>query len=107
MTWIFRLVGLIFMMVGFTLLMGPLVALGDIVPFIGNILGAGAALVGAVLTAVVGPTVMAVAWLWYRPLVAVGIIGAGIAVAFALKRWGPRRKPKAPASPASAAAQPV
>lgn len=104
MTWIFRLVGLIFMMVGFTLLMGPLVALGDIVPFIGSLLGAGALLVGMVLTAVVGPTVMAIAWLWYRPLVGIGMIAAGIAVAFALKRWGPRRKPKVPMPPAAAPA---
>jgi hypothetical protein len=101
LTWILRLVGLLFM-VGFTLLMGPLVALGDIVPFIGNVLGAGALLVGMVLTAIVGPTVMAIAWLWYRPLVGIGMIAAGIAVAFALKRWGPRRKPKAAAAPAAA-----
>lgn len=104
MTWIFRLVGLIFMMVGFTLLMGPLVALGDIVPFIGSLLGAGTMLVGMVLTAIVGPTVMAIAWLWYRPLVGIGMIAAGLAVAFALKQWGPRRKPKVPAATAAAPA---
>ena len=104
LTWIFRLVGLLFMMVGFTLLLGPLVALGDIVPFIGSVLGAGAMLIGMVLTAVVGPTVMAIAWLWYRPLVGIGMIAAGIAVAFALKQWGPRRKPKTPAAAAMPAA---
>jgi hypothetical protein len=102
LTWIFRFVGLIFMMLGFTMLLGPLVALGDIVPFIGNVLGAGALLVGMVLTAVIGPTVMAIAWLWYRPVVGVSMIAIGIAAAFALKQWGPRRKPKAPVAAAAA-----
>jgi len=107
MTWIFRAVGLLFMMVGFTLLMGPLVALGDIVPFIGSLLGAGAMLIGMVLTAIVGPTVMAIAWLWYRPLVGIGMIAFGLAVAFALRQWGPRRKARSmpqtmPGQPATA-----
>lgn len=98
LTWILRLVGLVFMLVGFTMLLGPLVALGDVVPFIGNVLGAGALLVGMVLTALVGPTVMAIAWLWYRPIVGIGMIAAGIAIAFAIKQWGPRRKQQADAS---------
>ncbi len=104
LTWILRAVGLVVMMIGFTLLAGPLVALGDVVPFIGSIMGAGAMFIALLVTALVGPTVMAIAWLWYRPLVGIAMIAAGIAAAFAIKQWGPRRKRPVPAGQAPAAA---
>jgi hypothetical protein len=101
-TWILRGVGLLVMVIGFTMLAGPIVALGDIVPFIGNILGLGALFLGLLLTAVVGPTVIAVAWFWYRPLVSVVVIALGLGAAFIVKRYAPARKPKVTAAPAAA-----
>jgi hypothetical protein len=56
------------------------------------------------LTAVVGPTVIAVAWFWYRPLVSVAVIALGLGAAFLVKRYAPARKPKGAAAPAAAAA---
>ncbi len=104
LTWILRVVGMFAMLIGFTLLASPIVALGDIVPFIGNLLGVGALFLGLVMTAVVGPTVIAIAWFWYRPMLSVGIIAVGIAVAFLVRRYAPQRKPRAAASPSAASA---
>lgn len=91
LTWIIRLVGVIVMFVGLALVLRPLVVVADVVPFIGNILGAGAALVAAVITAVVAPLVIAIAWLWYRPLVSIIAIAIGLAVAFGLRTLAARK----------------
>ena len=91
LTWIFRLVGVIVMFIGLTLVLRPLVVVADVVPFIGNMLGAGAALVSAVVTAVVAPLVIAIAWLWYRPLVSIIAIVIGLGVAFGLRALAKRK----------------
>ena len=91
LTWIVRLVGVVVMFIGLTLILRPLVVVADVVPFIGNILGAGAALVAGVVTAVVAPLVIAIAWLWYRPLVSIVAIVIGIGVAFGLRALAKRK----------------
>lgn len=91
LTWIVRLVGVVVMFVGLTLVLRPLVVVADVVPFIGNILGAGAALVAAVVTAVVAPLVIAIAWLWYRPVVSIVAIAIGLAAAFGLRMLAARK----------------
>ena len=48
------------------MILNPLVVVADVVPFIGNVLSAGAGVVSLALTAVVAPVVIAIAWLWYR-----------------------------------------
>jgi hypothetical protein len=91
LTWIVRLVGVVVMFIGLTLILRPLVVVADVVPFVGNILGAGAALVAAVVTAVVAPLVIAIAWLWYRPLVSIVAIVIGLGVAFGLRALAKRK----------------
>jgi hypothetical protein len=90
-TWIVRLIGAVLIFIGFSLILRPLVVVADVVPLIGNILGAGAGLVSLLLTAIVVPLVVAIAWFWYRPLVSVGVIAAGVVVAFGLKMLAGRR----------------
>ncbi|MEW6453624.1 MAG: TMEM43 family protein [Pseudomonadota bacterium] len=91
LTWIIRLVGVVVMFIGLLLVLRPLVVVADVVPFIGNILGAGAGLVAAVVTAVVAPLVIAIAWLWYRPLVSIIAIAIGLGVAFGLRTLAARK----------------
>ena len=64
----------------------PLVVVADVVPFIGNILSAGAGIVSLVLTAIVAPVVIAVAWFFYRPLVSAVVLAVGLALAYGFKR---------------------
>jgi hypothetical protein len=81
LTWILRAVGIVAMLIGFALLCSPLVALGDLIPIVGSILGAGAVFVAIFLTALLAPLVIASAWLWYRPLIALGVMGVGVGIA--------------------------
>jgi flagellar biogenesis protein FliO len=90
-TWILRLAGVIAMFIGFLLILNPLVVVADVVPFIGSILSAGAGIVSLVLTAIVAPVVIAVAWFFYRPLVSVVVLAIGLALAYGFKRWASQR----------------
>ena len=91
MTWLLRLAGVFAMFLGFMLILNPLVVVADVVPFIGNILSAGAGIVSLVLTAIVAPVVIAVAWFWYRPLVSAVVLAIGLALAYGFKRWASQR----------------
>ena len=101
LTWILRFAGVFAMFIGFMMVLAPLVVVADVVPFIGNILSAGSAIVSLVLTAIVAPVVIAVAWFWYRPLVSVVVLAIGLALAYGFKRWASQR------AAARKAAQPV
>ena len=91
LTWLLRLAGVFAMFLGFMLILNPLVIVADVVPFIGNILSAGAGIVSLVLTAIIAPLVIAVAWFWYRPLVSVVVLAIGLALAYGFKRWASQR----------------
>ena len=88
LTWLMRLGGVLAMFFGFFLILNPLVVIGDVVPFIGSILGAGAGLVSLVLTAVLAPLIIALAWLWYRPLVSIVVLAVGFGVAYFFRAPG-------------------
>jgi hypothetical protein len=108
-TWIIRIVGAVMMFVGFQLIFAPLVVVADVVPMIGNVLGAGASLVSFIATAVLAPLVIAIAWLWYRPLVSIIVLAVGGALAFGGFWLRGRHKAAAPRGapePAAAATAP-
>ena len=86
LTWLLRGAGCVLMFFGFCLILGPLGVLGDLIPIIGDVVRAGAGLVGFLFTVVMAPLIIAVAWLWYRPLVAVGVVVVGALFA-ALAIW--------------------
>ncbi len=86
LTWILRAAGALVMFIGFSMILRPMVVLADVVPFLGGIVGFGTGLVGMLLTAVLAPVVIAVAWFWYRPVVAVAVLAAGAAVVLGLGR---------------------
>lgn len=79
MTWILRLVGFILMLVGFSLLFRPLSVLADVVPFIGNIVEVGTGFVAFLLSLPLSLLVIAVAWIFYRPLIGVPLVIVAIA----------------------------
>jgi Transmembrane protein 43 len=79
MTWILRLVGFILMLVGFSLLFRPLSVLADVVPMIGNIVGAGTGFIAFLLSLPLSLLVISVAWIFYRPLIGIPLVVAAIA----------------------------
>jgi Transmembrane protein 43 len=91
-TWIIRALGALVMFLGFRMILSPLVVVADVIPLIGNILGAGASLVSLIVTAVIAPLVIALGWLWYRPVVSVAVLAVGAGVAYGLWKLIGRRK---------------
>lgn len=98
MTWILRAVGAFAMYLGFTMVLRPLVVLGDVVPVIGSLVGYGTGLAAAIVTAVLAPAIIALAWLWYRPVVSIIVAAMGLALAWLLRQRG--RAARAPAATA-------
>lgn len=99
-TWIWRAVGTLVMLVGTALILSPLGVLADVVPMIGSIVGAGTFAAAIILTTVLAPAVVAIAWLWYRPIVSLVVIGIGLILAFGFRMLAARRTARMQAKPA-------
>jgi hypothetical protein len=85
-TWVLRAIGAIMMLAGFCLLLWPLAALGSLLPFVGEVIGDGIFVLGVLLTLIVAPLVIAIAWVVVRPLVGSLVLLIGIAAGFGLLR---------------------
>lgn len=80
LTWLLRGLGLVAFFAGFYLILRPLSVLGDVVPLIGSILNAGVALLAFCLSLICGLLVIALAWIYYRPLLGAALLLATAAV---------------------------
>lgn len=100
LTWILRAVGLLVLGLAFALVLAPVGVLADVIPFFGSIVRFGTNFIALALTILVGGTVIAVAWVLYRPLVALAIIAIAVAAAFLVLRL---RRKAAAAAPQPAA----
>ena len=76
--WVFRLIGIICVIVGLRLIFGPLSVIADVIPILGTIVGAGAGVVAFLLGLAWSLIVIAVAWVRFRPLVAGGLIAVAV-----------------------------
>ena len=105
LTWILRAVGCVLMFVGFSMIMGPLGVLADVLPILGDIVRAGTGLVALLCTVAIAPLVIAIAWLFYRPLLSVGILVVGAGLTYGVIWLAKQRKAaKAAALPKAAPA---
>lgn len=71
MTWILRLIGFFIMMLGLSMILKPLVVLGDVVPFIGTVVGVGTGIISFLVALVLSLVTIAIAWVTFRPVLAV------------------------------------
>jgi hypothetical protein len=81
MAWLLRVVGFVMMFVGFGALFRPLRVLADVLPIAGRIVGAGTGFVAFILAATGSVIIIAMAWLWYRPLLGITLLvlaGGGV-----------------------------
>ncbi len=90
LTWILRGVGLLMMFIGFTLIMGPLTTLANVLPFLGFLVGGVTSVVAGALTLILGSIVIAIAWFSARPMLSFGIIVVGVVIAIAISKFGKR-----------------
>jgi hypothetical protein len=82
LTWILRAVGLIFMFAGFAASLKVLSVSGDVIPFVGTIIGFGTGLFSFIATLCLGSLMIALGWFAARPLLSIVIIlGAALIVA--------------------------
>ncbi|RST87835.1 hypothetical protein EJC49_03680 [Aquibium carbonis] len=88
LTWALRIGGLLLLMFGFSLIMGPIAVVADVIPVLGRIARLGTGVIAFVLAVLVGGMTIAVAWFWYRPLLAIGIVVAALAIAYGISRMG-------------------
>jgi uncharacterized membrane protein len=75
--------------------------LADVVPLFGSLVGAGTGLIGLMLTAILAPLTIAIAWFAYRPVVGAIVLALGIAAAVGVGWMVKNRKRKPASAPAA------
>ena len=103
-TWILRLVGLFLVMGGLKSMFSILPAIFKVLPFLGNVVGAGVSLVCSVVGFVWAFLIVAISWMFYRPLIGILFLVLAIAGIWFLNK---KAKEKKAAAAASAPAPPV
>jgi hypothetical protein len=79
-SWVLRCIGILLMCLGFALVGRPFADFADLIPLAGDILRVGLGFCALALTAFLAPTVIGLAWLWYRPLTSIVLISSGFAI---------------------------
>lgn len=102
LTWILRAVGIALVCGGLRGIFGVLEAIAKVVPFLGNVVGAGVGMVCAVFGIAWSFLWIAIAWLTYRPLIGVPLVAASVAMVFWLKKRGSEKSPSEVATPEEA-----
>ncbi|MDO4817777.1 MAG: TMEM43 family protein [Akkermansia sp.] len=93
-TWVLRFVGWFLMFGGLSMIFKPLSVLGDVVPFIGSLIGGASSVVAALMALILSLITIAIAWIWYRPLLGIALLAAALFFVYLLIK---RRKKPVPA----------
>ena len=73
-SWLFRLIGFLLMSFGLKRIVSPLAVLADVVPAIGRVVEASTGFVAYLLAGFLSLLIIAVAWLYHRPVLAVTLL---------------------------------
>ena len=92
-TWLLRLGGFLLMFFGLSMVLKPLSVLADVLPFLGDLVGMGIGAVAGLVALVCALVTIALAWLFYRPVLGIALLAA--AAFFVWKLIQRRRKAKA------------
>jgi hypothetical protein len=96
LTWILRLVGFVVMGVGIYMVLAPLQTFANVLPFLGGIVGFVLGAFSCVCAGSLSSVTIAIAWLFYRPLIGIGLLAVaalGAVGLFFLIRWARSNKP--------------
>lgn len=74
MTWLIRLGGFLLMFFGLSTVFKPLSVLADVLPILGDIVGIGTGLVAGIISIVCSLVTIAIAWVFYRPILGILLI---------------------------------
>lgn len=101
LTWLVRLGGFLLMFFGLSMILKPLSVLADVLPILGNIVEMGNGLVAGIVALVCSLVTIAIAWIFYRPVLAIFLLVLAAGGIFLL--WKKRQAKKAAAGPAAPA----
>lgn len=99
LTWLLRLGGFILMFVGLSMMLKLLSVTADIVPMVGNLVGAGTGIISFLLAAVLSLLTIAAAWVMYRPLIGLALLAAAAALIWAVRSRFRAKRPAAAMPP--------
>ena len=102
LTWLVRLGGFLLMFFGLSMILKPLSVLADVLPILGNIVEMGNGLVAGIVALVCSLVTIAIAWIFYRPVLAIFLLVLAAGGIFLL--WKKRQAKKAAAGPSAPAA---
>ncbi len=98
LTWILRAVGFFLMFFGLLTVFKPISVFADVVPLVGTLLGAGLGFFAFLLAAVLSFLTIAVAWIFVRPLLGIGLlILAGLGLTWLIQRGRAKKAQRAAA----------
>ena len=104
LTWLIRIGGFLLMLIGLSMIFRPLSVLADVIPVLGNIVGAGATMVSWLIALPCTLITIAIAWLFYRPVVGIILLViAGAGIVLLLKNIRKKKTAAQAAKPAPAA----
>lgn len=103
-TWLLRLAGLVVMYIGLSMVLKPLSVLADVLPLLGDLVGVGIGIVSFVVALACSLATIAIAWIFYRPVLGVILLAAA---GFLVWQLVQKRKRNAANAVAKPAVQPV
>jgi hypothetical protein len=90
LTWTLRIVGISMMFLGLMTVLRPLAVVASFLPFLETLAGFGLGLVAILVALPFSLLTIAIAWLFYRPLLAIVLIAVGAALLVAAMQVGKR-----------------
>jgi hypothetical protein len=85
MTWILRGVGFVLMFIGIGMVFKPLSVVADVLPILGNLVGAASGFVAALIAGLFSLLTISVAWIVYRPLLGIILLVVCGAIVYQIK----------------------
>lgn len=102
MAWILRFLGWLIMYIGLSMILKPLSVLGDVLPILGDLIGVGTGIIAFLVSAAVALLVIAVAWVFYRPVLGIVLLAAAVGlIVLLIKKKKSSKKEPAPEAPAT------
>ncbi len=99
LTWGLRGLGVFLVYAGLAMVLAPLSVIADVIPLLGNIVGAGTKLAAGLISVAWSFVIIAIAWIRFRPMLAIILIAIALA-ALGFAFWKGKNKKAEVAAPA-------
>lgn len=90
-----RILGVILLFLGIQSVLGPIAVVADVLPIVGRVTRLGTTLLAGIVAMPTAFVTISIAWLYYRPLIGVGVLLLGGVLTAALIWFARKRRPAA------------